>query len=692
MSDANPAAGDQDLSRVRNFGVVAHIDAGKTTLSERMLVRTGVETRLGEVEDGTATMDWMTEERERGISITAAATSLPWRAHQLHLIDTPGHVDFTIEVERSLRVLDGAIVVFDVLAGVQAQSESVWRQLRRHGCAAVAFVNKLDRPGADFMAAVAAIEKRLGVHCAPVTYPFYRGSELVLVADIVRRRALGASHRADPARPQELPEEIAAEVGVLRAELAELLAAEEVRVLELVVEGRDVPDALLLEALRQRTLQGTLLPVACGSALHSIGIDGALDLVVDFLPAPTDMPPKRALNADGEELLLRPSAAEPLVLYAFKVQRLAGRELVFVRVMRGILEVGAELVLARTAARLQVRAIFRPHADHLEPQTRALCGEIVALEGLDLASTGDTLCAPGAVVRMGGMDLPTPVMGLAVEPLQAIDRDRLREGLARLVREDPSLAVREDEATGEWSLSGMGELHLEIALAHLRADTGLEVRQAAPRVSYREVLTAPAHAAARIERSFGNATLAGAVELELSPVRELGAAEVTFGPGDGSWSSYQPAIAASLLALSQVGPASGHPLWGARIHVRSARRPGDLDSEPGVLQAVGSAWHDLLSRLKVDLCEPVMSFEVLTPSSYAGGVLGDLQARGANIAAVQSQGASTIIQGQVPLVGMFGYASAMRSLSQGRAEFVMVPAGMRALPRAESVARGLIFD
>ncbi len=689
MSDRVPPAQTVDLTRVRNFGVVAHIDAGKTTLCERMLVRTGVESRLGEVEDGTAALDWMPEERERGISISAAATSLPWREHQLHLIDTPGHVDFTIEVERSLRVLDGAIIVFDVLAGVQAQSEAVWKQMRRHGCAAVAFVNKLDRGGADFMAALAGIERRLGVRCAPLAYPYYRGAELVMVADIVRLCAIGSCVGARPALWVELPAAIVEEVGVLRAELAELLAEEDEQIFECVADGRAPSAELMLAALRRRTLQGSLLAVACGSALNAIGIDAALDLVVDLLPSPADKPPVHAMATGGAELLVSQRADEPLVLFAFKLQRIGARDLVFVRVMRGELRAGERAVVARGYCSVTARAIFRPHADSLEPVDVAVCGDIVAVEGFDGVATGDTICDPSAVCALEGLEVPEPVLSLAVEPPGAKDREALRAGLARLVREDPSLAVREDEASGQWILSGMGELHLEIALGQLRAQTKLAVRGSAPQVAYREVLLQPARACARIQRAFGAATLLGAIELEVLPAAEGSQVEVTFDSAAPPAASYQPAIAATLASLAMVGPASGNPLARARIHVRAAGRAGEVDSEAGVLQAVGSAWHELLPRLEVELHEPWMSFEVLSPSVYASGVLGDLQARSADIREVQSQGAATRIQGSVPLSGMFGYASAARSLTQGRAEFTMRPAGTRAVPRQELAARGL---
>ncbi len=689
MSDTVTPAQPSDLARVRNFGVVAHIDAGKTTLCERMLVRTGVEARPGEVEDGTAALDWMPEERERGISISAAATSLPWREHQLHLIDTPGHVDFTIEVERSLRVLDGAIIVFDVLAGVQAQSEAVWKQMRRHGCAAVAFVNKLDRAGADFMSALGGIERRLGVRCAAVAYPYYRAAELVMVADVVRLCAIGSCVGARPALWVELPAAIVEEVGVLRAELAELLAEEDDEIFECVADGRTPAAELMLAALRRRTLDGSLLAVACGSALNAIGIDAALDLVVDLLPSPADKPPVRVIASGGAELVLVQRADEPMLLFAFKLQRIGARDLVFVRVMRGQLRAGDQAVVARGPANVTARAIYRPHADSLEPVELAVCGDIVAVEGFDSVATGDTICDPRSVCALEGLEVPAPVLSLAVEPVSAKDREALRAGLARLVREDPSLAVREEEASGQWILSGMGELHLEIALGQLRAQTKLAVRSSAPQVAYREVLLQPLRASARIERAFGTATLLGAIELEVLPVREANSVEVSFDAEAAPAQAYQPAIAATLASLAMVGPASGNPLSRARIHVRAAGRAGEADSEAGVLQAVGSAWHELLPRLEVELHEPWMSFEVLTPSAYAGGVLGDLQARSAVISEVQSQGTATRIQGGVPLYGMFGYASAARSLTQGRAEFSMRPAGTRAVPRQDLAARGL---
>ncbi|MEO6710941.1 MAG: GTP-binding protein, partial [Planctomycetota bacterium] len=630
------------------------------------------------------------------ISITAAATSLPWRGHQLHLIDTPGHVDFTIEVERSLRVLDGAIVVFDALAGVQAQSEAVWRQMRKHGCAAVAFINKLDRPGADFLGALRAVAERLGVRCAAVGYPCYREGKLAMVADVVRECAFIASHPGDPPLRIGLPQEIAAEVGVLRAELAEMLAEEDESVFQAVSNDRAPAAEVMLAALRRRTLDGSLLPVACGSALHVIGIDAALDMVVDFLPSPADRPPQRALSvapgAAGEEVLLVPRADQPLVLFAFKLQRVSRRDLVFVRVIRGVLTLQSKLVIARNGTALALRGLYRPHADSLEPIDFARPGDIVAVEGFAAVATGDTLCDPSAVCALESLEIPKPVLSLALEPVQAADREALRAGLARLVREDPSLALREDESSGQWILSGMGELHLEIALERLRSDSGVAVVRTAPRVAYTEVVLAPARASARIERTFGNAILVGAISLELAPLSGDGGVEIAFDPQAPPAPAYDQAVAETLSSLASVGPRSGNPLARARITLKDEKRPGEIDSEGGVLQAVGSAWHELSSRLEVELHEPWMAFEVLAPAEYAGGVLGDLQSRGATLSEVQSEGHSTRIRGSVPLSGMFGYASAVRSLSQGRAGFSMRPAGTRAVPESEWSTRGLVFE
>jgi elongation factor G len=705
----SPSA-DAELARLRNFGVVAHIDAGKTTLCERMLVCSGVESRLGAVEEGTTVLDWMQEERERGISITAAATHLPWRGSVLQLIDTPGHVDFTIEVERSLAVLDGAVIVFDALAGVQAQSEAVWRQLRRRGVAAVAFVNKLDRPGADFLGAVAGIEKRLGVRCVPVAYPCIEGGVLTGVADLVRQVVRGASRPGAGPVDLPLPKSLAEEVGVLRAELIEVLALEDEPTFECLAAGGTPMETELLAALARATRRGKLLPVACGSALHGLGIEGVLDLVVDCLPSPADVPPPSAQAPAGgglSELLPRPT--EPVALLAFKLQRIADRDLVFVRVLRGTLRAGQELVVARSGRREVSRGLYRTHADSLEPVPCALPGQIVAVEGLDSASTGDTLCDPADVRALGGLELPEPVLSLAVEPAGAGDQAPLREALGRLVREDPSLTLREDESSGQFVLSGMGELHLEIALEHLGRLSGFSVRRSAPRVAYREVPQRSARAAARIERVFGQGVLSGAIELELIPAREVPGVEVSFEPGEQAGQALaepglRDALTATLTALAAVGPAAGFPLAHGRILVRDARAPGPEsrppepgaaeteppgDGEAGLLQAAGSAWHELLSRLEVDIEEPLMALEVSTPAEYARGVIGDLESRGALISEVQSEGRATRVQASVALAPMFGYASALRSLSQGRAVHSLRPAGTRVVPRAQWGERGL---
>jgi elongation factor G len=494
----------------------------------------------------------------------------------------------------------------------------------------------------------------------------------------------------------ELPQEIAAEVCVLRAELADVLAEEDELVFQCLARNEEPAAELLLAALRRRTLEGTLLAVGCGSALHQIGIDAALDLVVDYLPSPLDPPPLRATRAglapSAQEVLLVPREDQPLVLFAFKLQKIGRREVVFVRVVRGTLARGAQLQVARSAARVSVSALYRPHADHLEPIDCATPGDIVAVQAegdFESVASGDTLCDLAEVCALEPLEVPKPVLSLAVEPAHGSDREPLRAGLARLVREDPSLSVREDESSGQWLLAGMGELHLEIALERLRAETGLSVGCTPPRVAYCEVPQRALRSESRIERSFGGSKLAGAIALELTPAPELESVEISFDPAAAPQRAWQPAILATLSSLVAVGPLAGHPLSRARIVVSDLSAANAADSEAGALQAVGSAWHDLLARLSVELHEPVMAFEVLTPSEYAGGVMGDLNARGAQMSEVHSEGLSTRVRGSVPLSGMFGYASAVRSLSQGRAGFSMRPQGTRPVPAHERASRGL---
>jgi elongation factor G len=683
------------LERLRNIGIVAHIDAGKTTVSERILFVSGVEHKIGQVDEGTAVMDWMPEERERGITITAAATTLPWRGCVLNLIDTPGHVDFTIEVERCMRVLDGAILVIDAVAGVQAQSESVWRAMRRHRVPAVVFVNKCDRPGADFLAAVRSVRKRLEAPAVPVQYPLYDAGELTGVVDLLERRAWrfpAGDGQAGPVEA-ELPAELADEIGILRSELIDALADGDDELLAAVLEEREPTAELLRSALRRRTLDNSLVPVVCGAALRSIGIQPLLDAVVDYLPSPLDVPPITGVHPETGAPVEREASDEaPAAALAFKVQAEAHGDLVYVRVYSGTLAPGTALWNPRTRRHERVGRLLRMHSDSRTALEKAGAGDIVALTGLKATSTGDTLCAPAQPLLLEPLAFPEPVISMVVEPRSTTERDKLRAALARLAREDPSFHQVEDESTGQWLISGMGELHLEVALHRLASEQRVEANVGQPRVAYREAIRSTGRGSGRVERALLGKEVFGAVELVVEPLPgEAAAVEVAIEPAAGIPAAFREPVRNALLEAAQVGPRFGFPLLRARVRVVGGESRPRLDAEPAFTQAAALALRKALEDSEVDLLEPLMSFEVQSPAEFSSGILADLNSRRAEVGGVEAQGALRVLSGTVPLSQMFGYSTAVRSLSQGRAAFSMLPAGYRVVPPAELAARGLTW-
>ncbi|MEQ1890930.1 MAG: elongation factor G [Planctomycetota bacterium] len=687
------------LERMRNLGIVAHIDAGKTTVSERILFYTGVEARMGEVHEGTATLDYLAEERARGITITAAATSVPWRGHELHLIDTPGHVDFTVEVERCMRVLDGAVLVINAVAGVQAQTETVWRQMRRHGVRALAFVNQIDRPGADYLGCVAGLGKRLGVVALPLQYPFLASPERRVLVDLVTRTALefSAADLGRSPRTCAVPEQIHDEVGVLAAELVERLAEEDEELLAVVLEGRSPPPELLRQALRRRVLAGTLMPVLVGSALRNFGVQPLLDAVVELLPSPLDVPPVRATHADsGATVELHPQPAAPPCALAFKLVADASEDLLFVRVYAGTLEPGMKLFNPRTRRMERVARILRMHADQKTALERALPGEIVALTGAKSTVTGDTLCTHDLPLLLERPIFPEPVLTRVVEPTSLAERDKLRAALERLVFEDPTFRMREDEETGQWLIAGMGELHLEIKEHRLRDDFNVAVRVGQPRVAYREALLTRARGSACIDRVLGGTHLFAGLTLELTPPGDEAGApgRVTVAWQEGAQvpAAVRPAVVEALTLGAQVGPRFGFPLAGLAVAVVAAEVRTELVSEAAFAQAAGQALRAALAEAQVALLEPLMEFEIGAPADAMSAVIGDLNARSAEVRDLTVEGDWRVVVGSVPLFRVFGYASVVRSLSQGRASFGLSPAGFRRVPEGELAARGLVWS
>ncbi len=683
-----------DLAAIRNFGIAAHIDAGKTTVSERMLFHSGVEHRAGRVDEGTAVLDWMAEERERGITITAAATTIPWRGLTLNLIDTPGHVDFTVEVERCMRVLDGAILVLDAVVGVQAQSEAVWREMRRYEVPTLCFVNKCDRAGADFLGAVATATERLEARAIPIQYPVFEDGDLVAVYDLVDRRLWDFREQNVPHQGVDgpPPEEIAEEALVLRAELLDTLGEFDEELLEAVVEEREPDAALVRRALRRATLACELVPVLCGAALRDAGIEPLMDAVVDYLPSPLEVRPIEGVHPKSGETIARPCDPDgPPCALAFKLHSGRHGDLVFARLYSGTWKPGMVLLNPRDDRKERIQRIQRIHAEAGTALDVAHAGDIVALTGLKFTSTGDTLCTKEDPIVLEVLTFSDPVITRVVEPASADERDRLGQALDRLAHEDPTFRVQFDEASGQWRVAGMGELHLEVMEHRLQQESGLSPRVGQPRVAYREAVSSPGSGRGQIDRELGGKDAYAEVELEVAPDPEAAGVEVEWATAVPLPGPVRAAVEAGLVGEAQSGPRFGHPMVQARVVIRDARTREGEESELAYVQAAVSALRQALHEAKVAVQEPLMRFEVQTPAEFASGIIADLNSRGAELAEVVTEGETRILRGQVPLYEMFGYSTAVRSLSQGRAGFTMRPAGYRTVPEPELEARGMVW-
>ena len=683
-----------DLAKVRNLGIAAHIDAGKTTVSERILYDSGVEHRMGNVDEGTTVLDWMQEERERGITITAAATAVPWKGHHLNLIDTPGHVDFTVEVERCMRVLDGAVLVLDAVMGVQAQSETVWRQMQRHRVPYLVFVNKLDRPGADYLRVCGDLKKRLAVRGIPVQYPLLEEGRLVALVDLLSARTwtFRDGERPGAAVERPIPAAVQDEIGVLRAELFEALSEEDEELTGILLEGGTPPVEACVRALRRRVLAGTLVPVLCGVALDNAGIQPLLDAVVDYLPSPLDKPPVEGLDPEnGEKLVRGTREGEPLAALAFKLQAQAHGELCFVRIYSGRIRPGDSLWNPRARKFEKVARVMRMHANAGEALESAGAGDIVALTGCKATATGDTLSTRDAPIVLEALRFPEPVISRVIEPAQSGDRDKLRAALARLEHEDPTFHVREDHETGQWIIAGMGELHLEVAQHRLSTDFHVEARVGTPRVAYREAPTCTARGHGEVERTLGTREIHGVVDLELRPVEDGPPRALEWAAGVPIPEAFRRAIAEAPRPDAAVGPRFGFPLARTALRVVGGKSDPRRDAEMAFTQAATQALREALEASAVTLLEPLMSFEVQTPAEFSSGIIADLNSRRAELSEVESEGSLRTLHGTVALSKMFGYSTVVRSLSQGRADFSMSPAGYREVPEDELAARGLVW-
>jgi elongation factor G len=665
-----------ELSRIRNIGIIAHIDAGKTTLSERILYYTQKEHRIGEVDEGTAKMDYLAEEQSRGITITSAATTCQWKKHRINLIDTPGHVDFTAEVERSLRVLDGAVGVFCGVAGVQAQSETVWRQAQRYGVPRIAFINKLDRTGADFESAVESIRERLGAPAIPIQIPMGSGRELSGVIDLLRMVALRfpGEELGSRVEEEEIPEEYREAAEAARHELVEQIAGEDEQLLEWFVEEQPLPLERLQEVLRKAVLQQHLVPVLAGTALRNCGVQPVLDAILQYLPSPLDVGPIEVAKVKGTGTsTFDPATGKDLLALAFKTIHDRHGDLTFLRIYSGEIRQGGSVFNPRINKSERIGRIYLMHADEREALEVAGSGEIVAVLGLRLTSTSDTLCSKSKPVQLEGMVFPETVISMAIEPRTSADRDALDEALRILARDDPTFTYQLNEETGQALVSGMGELHLEVLGNRLTTDFKVPARLGKPRVAYRQQLAGNAGAESTFERQFGGRQHYGKVRVEVVVQEELTPSVSMELQPDAVPRAFWHAIESAAKGAVVSGLDLGYPLvrTGVRI-VGGEIREGE-STEMALAAATAAAFSRAVDQAGVVILEPIMKFEVQTPADFMKAILADLNSRRGRISEMASQSEPVSIFGTVPLAEIFGYSTTIRSLSQGRASFSLEP-------------------
>ncbi|MFP6570798.1 MAG: elongation factor G [Dehalococcoidia bacterium] len=672
---ATTVASKIDLTKIRNIGFIAHIDAGKTTVSERVLFFTGMTHKIGNIDDGTTVMDFMDLERERGITIASAATATEWKNHQVNIIDTPGHVDFTAEVERSLRVLDGGVVIIDAVAGVQPQSETVWRQAERYSVPRMVFVNKMDRAGADFSKAVESLARRLGANAVPIQIPIGAEADFHGMIDLVEMKAwVYESADAVEAVEAPIPAEMADEVAASRANLVEKVSETDEDLLMAFLSDEEIPNEVLATALRTATINLKVTPVMCGTALKHRGIQPLLDAIVDYLPSPLDVPAVQGTDpADGAELVRQPSVDDPVSVLIFKVvsDQHVGR-LIYIRVYSGILETGATLYNPRTRNRERIGRLLRMHADRREEISSAGPGEIVTVIGLKDARTGDTLAANNNRIILESIEFPEPVLSVAVEPKTRSDQDKMDVALNRLADEDPTLRLSTDEETAQVVLAGMGELHLDVIVERMRREFGLDVNVGSPRVAYRETVTRISEAQGRLVRQTGGHGQFGDCTLRLEPL-SVGAGVVFESEITGSTlpREYYRPIEQGAREAAANGVLAGYPVTDIKI-VLTDGSYHEVDSSEMAFNVAGSmAFKSAAQRAGMAILEPIMKLEVITPSEFLGDVLADLNSRRSQIQNMEGQNETQVINAFVPLAETFRYATDLRSRTTGRASFVM---------------------
>ncbi|RXD05482.1 elongation factor G [Sphingomonas sp. UV9] len=671
------------LDRYRNIGIMAHIDAGKTTTTERILYYTGKSYKIGEVHEGTATMDWMEQEQERGITITSAATTCKWRAeegkgeeHLINIIDTPGHVDFTIEVERSLRVLDGAVACFDGVAGVEPQSETVWRQADKYGVPRMCFVNKLDRTGADFYFCVNSIIDRLGARPAVLYLPIGMEGGFKGLVDLVENRAIIWLEESLGAKFEyaEIPEDMVEKAAKYRSELIEMAVEQDDALMEAYLEGNEPSVADLKKLIRKGTLSMAFVPVVCGSAFKNKGVQPLLDAVVDYLPSPLDVPAIQGLKLDGVTPDERPSSDEvPFSALAFKIMNdpFVGT-LTFARIYSGKLETASQVTNSVKDKKEKVGRMLLMHANSREDIQEAFAGDIVALAGLKDTTTGDTLCAMNAPIILERMEFPEPVIELSVEPKTKADQEKMGVALNRLAREDPSFRVSSDPESGQTIIKGMGELHLEILVDRMKREFKVEANVGAPQVAYREYLKKPVDVDYTHKKQSGGTGQFGRVKVKVTP-GERGSG-ITFKDeikGGNIPKEYLPAIEKGFRETAATGSLVGFPIIDFEIVLYDGAYH-DVDSSALAFEICArGAMREVAQKSGITLLEPVMKVEVVTPEDYLGDVIGDMNSRRGQIQGTDSRGNAQTVEAMVPLANMFGYVNSLRSFTQGRAQYSM---------------------
>ncbi len=684
------------LDRYRNIGIAAHIDAGKTTTTERILYYTGRIHRMGEVHEGAATMDYMAQEQERGITITSAATHAEWKEHQINIIDTPGHVDFTAEVERSLRVLDGAIALFDAVAGVQPQSETVWRQADKYRVPRVCFINKMDKVGADFDHAVSTIVTRLKANPAPIQIPIGSEEKLRGVVDLVEMQAilwnddnLGASYDVE-----EVPADMLADAEERRAQLIEKVAENDDQLFEKYVEGAEISVDELKAAIRRATIALKVTPVLCGSAFKYKGVQRLLDAVVDYLPSPLDVPPVEGTDLDGSGTLVRhASDEEPFAALVFKIvtDPFIG-QLVFTRVYSGVLKAGESVYNVAKGRRERIGRLLQMHANKREEIDVVHAGDIAAVVGLKTVQTGDTICDEDHPIILEAIEFPEPVLSLAIEPKSKADQQKIGMALAKLAQEDPTFRVMTDPETAQTILSGMGELHLEILVDRLLREFKVEANVGRPQVAYREAITRPAEAEGRFVRQSGGRGQYGHCKIRIEPL-EAGGEHSGFEfvnsiTGGAIPREYIGPVEAGIKEAMEGGVLAGYPLTNIKVELYDGTYH-EVDSSEIAFKVAGSmAFKAAAHKAKPALLEPVMSIEVVVPEEYMGDVIADINQRRGRLEGMEMRGGTQIIKGFVPLAEMFGYATDLRSRTQGRGSYTMHLHGYEQAPA--SVAEEVI--